>query len=60
MDDEEHSRAIEYLTRTINEEMGLREQLEIIRILNPEKKPKPTDTQFIIGQFELSNYLEYI
>lgn len=52
MDEEERSRAIEYLTRTINDEMGLREQLEIIRILNPEKKPRMTDTQFIIGQFE--------
>ncbi len=29
--------------------MGLREQLEIIRILNPDTKLKPTDTQFVIG-----------
>ncbi|CAM6000208.1 unnamed protein product [Sphagnum balticum] len=49
MDDEERSRTVEVLTRIINDEMGLREQLEIIRILNPDTKLKPTDTQFVIG-----------
>lgn len=48
MDEDEHSRTVEYLTRIINEEMALREQLDIIRILNPDMKYKPTDTQFII------------
>ena len=50
MDEEERSRTIEFLTKTINDEMGLREQLEIIRILNPDAKLKRTDTQFIIGK----------
>lgn len=50
MSDDEQSKAVEYLTRIINDEMGLREQLEIIRILNPDTKLKPTDTQFIIGK----------
>jgi hypothetical protein len=49
MDDDERSRTIEFLTKIINDEMGLREQLEIIRILNPDAKLKRTDTQFIIG-----------
>ena len=49
MTEDEQSKAVEYLTRIINDEMGLREQLEIIRILNTETKLKPTDTQFIIG-----------
>jgi hypothetical protein len=49
MDDEERSKTVECLTRIINGEMGLREQLEIIRILNPDAKLRPTDTQFVIG-----------
>lgn len=50
MDDDEHSKTVKALTKIINDEMGLREQLEIIRILNPDTKLKPTDTQFIIGK----------
>ena len=49
MDQDERSRTIEFLTKIINEEMGLREQLEIIRALNPDAKLKRTDTQFVIG-----------
>jgi hypothetical protein len=51
MTSDEQSKAVEYLKRIINNEMVLREQLEIIRILNPDTKLKPTDTQFIIGIF---------
>lgn len=51
MDDDERSKTVKALTRIINDEMGLREQLEIIRILNPDIKLKPTDTQFVIGNF---------
>ena len=50
MDEDERSKALDCLTRIINDEMGLREQLEIIRILNPEAKLKRTDKQFIIGK----------
>lgn len=49
MDDLERSKAVDCLTRIINDDMGLREQLEIIRILNPDAKLKPTDKQFAIG-----------
>jgi len=48
MDDLERSKAVDCLTRIINDDMGLREQLEIIRILNPDAKLKPTDKQFVI------------
>jgi hypothetical protein len=48
MEEDEKSQILECLTGIINDEMGLREQLEIIRILNPNPKLKPTDTQFII------------
>jgi len=51
MTSDEQSKAVEYLKRIINNEMVLREQLEIIRILNPDTKLKPTDTHFIIGIF---------
>lgn len=49
MNEYERSEAVDCLTKIINDEMGLREQLEIIRILNPDAKLKPTDKQFIIG-----------
>ena len=52
MDDEERTKTVKGLTRIINDEMGLREQLEIIRILNPDTKLKPTDTQFVIGKLK--------
>lgn len=46
MDENDRLKAVDCLTRIINDEMGLREQLEIIRILNPDAKLKPTDKQF--------------
>ena len=49
MTNEEHTNAVECLTRIVNDEMGLREQLEIIRIINPDTKLSPSDTQFVIG-----------
>jgi hypothetical protein len=55
MDGDEHSKTVEYLTRVLNEEMALREQLDIIRILNPDMKFKPTDTQFVIGKLIKQN-----
>lgn len=48
MSSEEHISAVECLTRIINDEMGLREQLEIIRIISPDKKLLPSDTQFVM------------
>lgn len=54
MSSEEHTSAVECLTRIVNDEMGLREQLEIIRIINQDAKFRPTDTQFVIGT--LINY----
>lgn len=50
MEEEEKSKILKCLTGIINDEMGLREQLEIIRILNPDSKLKPTDTQYVIGK----------
>ncbi len=50
MNNDEQINIIDVLTRIINDEMGLREQLEIIRILNPDVKLLPTDTQFVIGK----------
>jgi hypothetical protein len=49
MNNEEQMTIVETLTRIVNDEMGLREQLEIIRILNTDAKLLPTDRQFIIG-----------
>jgi hypothetical protein len=50
MTNDEHTNAVECLTRIVNDEMGLREQLEIIRIINPDTKLSPSDTQFVIGK----------
>ena len=49
MNENERSKILQNLTRTINDEMGLEEQLEIIRILNPNPKLNSADTQYIIG-----------
>lgn len=54
---EEQSDAVKTLIRIINDEMGLREQLEIIRILNPDVKFKQTDTQFKIGKSKICDLL---
>ena len=40
---------VEYLTRVASMTMGLREQLEIIKIINPDARVLATDTEFVIG-----------
>lgn len=42
---------IEDLSRVISNELGLREQLEVIRIINPSAEVSPTDKEFVIGQY---------
>ena len=49
MNDEERYLIADYLTKTVNNEMGRREQLEIIRILNPDAKLSLADPKFIFG-----------
>lgn len=39
---------IEYLSRKVSTEMGLREQLDIIKIIDPSAQISPTDSEFII------------
>ncbi|XP_070564914.1 protein FAM199X-like isoform X2 [Ptychodera flava] len=39
---------VESLGQTISKEMGLREQLEVIRIINPNAVILPTDSEFVI------------
>lgn len=39
---------IEYLSRKVSTEMGLREQLDIIKIIDPSAQILPTDSEFII------------
>jgi len=59
MEEEEKSKILKCLTGIINDEMGLREQLEIIRILNPDSKLKPTDTQYVIGNARSTTIIFY-
>ena len=47
---QEKMETIEDLTTCISNELGLREQLDVIRILNPNATVLPTDTEFVIGQ----------
>ena len=49
MSSEDQVDTVEYLTRVVSVTMGLREQLEIIRIINPSARVLPTDTEFVIG-----------
>ncbi|XP_033097576.1 protein FAM199X-B-like [Anneissia japonica] len=48
MSKEEHIRTIEELISLISEKMNLRDQLEIIRIINPKAQVSPTANEFII------------
>ncbi|XP_013411787.1 protein FAM199X [Lingula anatina] len=48
MTSQEQISTIEELTRIISEEMGLREQIEVIRIISPNAQVSPTDTEFVI------------
>ncbi len=47
---------IEELTEIISSEMGIREQLEAIQIINPKAAVSSHDTEFIIGQYSILNF----
>ena len=46
----EKTATLEHLMETVSEKLGLREQLEIIKIINPNARLLPTDTEFFIGK----------
>ena len=46
----EKTTTLERLMETVSEKLGLREQLEIIKIINPNARLLPTDTEFFIGK----------
>ncbi|XP_015678085.1 protein FAM199X [Protobothrops mucrosquamatus] len=48
MTNDEQVEYIEYLSRKVSMEMGLREQLDIIKIIDPMAQISPTDNEFII------------
>ncbi|XP_048838877.1 protein FAM199X [Brienomyrus brachyistius] len=48
MSNDEQVEYIEYLSRKVSTEMGLREQLDIIKIIDPCAQISPTDSEFII------------
>ncbi|XP_062855810.1 protein FAM199X [Trichomycterus rosablanca] len=48
MTNDEQVEYIEYLSRKVSMEMGLREQLDIIKIIDPSAQISPTDSEFII------------
>lgn len=48
MTSDDQVEAVEFLTRVASATMGLREQMDIIRIINPEATIHPTDTEFEI------------
>lgn len=47
---EEKLSVIEHLSRLISTQLGLREQLEVIRLINPTANVSPTDTEFVISK----------
>ena len=49
MSSDDQVEAVEFLTRVASMTMGLREQMDVIRIINPEATVLPTDTEFEIG-----------
>jgi hypothetical protein len=42
--------SIEYLTKLVSTTLGLREQLDIIRIISPDANVSAADTEFFIGK----------
>lgn len=51
--DDEKASVIEELSRVISNELGLREQLEVIRIINPSAEVSPTDKEFVIDIYSI-------
>ena len=42
---------LELVMDSVSQKLGLREQLDIINIINPNAQLSPTDTEFFIGMF---------
>lgn len=53
--DDEKTTVIEDLSRVISNELGLREQLEVIRIINPTAHVSPTDKEFVIDVYSIDD-----
>ena len=53
MTNAEQVTTIQELSNVISHKMGLREQLEVIRIMNPQANVMHSDTEFIIGKFRI-------
>lgn len=51
--------AVELLTRVASMTMGLREQMDIIKIINPEATVLPTDTEFEIGNYGIGLKMKF-
>ncbi|KAK3701096.1 hypothetical protein QZH41_015881 [Actinostola sp. cb2023] len=48
MSSDDQMQTVEYLTRIVSSTLGLREQLDIIRIISPDATISSTDTEFFI------------
>ena len=57
MSSDDQVEAVEFLTRVASMTMGLGEQMDIIRIINPEATVLPTDTEFEIGICTLKQHI---
>ena len=45
----ERTKELEYLMQKTSEKLGLREQLDVIKIVNPKAELAPSATEFFIG-----------
>lgn len=52
MSSEEQVEVVEELSRVISNELGLREQLEVIKMISPAADVSPTDKEFVIGMWK--------
>jgi len=52
MSSDEQLQSIEYLTQVVSTTLGLREQLDIIRIISPDATVSSQDTEFFIGKIQ--------
>lgn len=53
MTQQEKLETVEELSSTVTNRLGLREQLEVIRIINPLADASTTDAEFYIGESDM-------
>ena len=57
---DERLETVEELSSTVTNSLGLREQLEVIRIINPLADTSTTESEFFIGRYSVLYYFTFL